>query len=91
LVDAVFGAIFRYFDVFDRIADFGILDRKPKIARWRQHLSVRQSVRDAVVGDYGPRLLSFIEGRNSHLSGLVPMSDVFVHRLPSRRACACVR
>ena len=30
LVDAVFGPVFRYFDVFDDIADFGILAGKPK-------------------------------------------------------------
>ena len=36
LVDAVFGPVFRYFDVFDEIADFGILADKPKLARWRK-------------------------------------------------------
>ncbi len=29
LVDAVFGPVFRYFDVFDAIGDFGILSGKP--------------------------------------------------------------
>ena len=38
LVDAVFGPVFRYFDVFDEIADFGILAGKPKLARWRKRL-----------------------------------------------------
>jgi glutathione S-transferase len=33
LVDASFGPVFRYFDVFDRIGDFGILDGKPGAAR----------------------------------------------------------
>src|SRR5947207_1875479 len=32
LVDAVFGPVFRYFDAFDRIGDFGILNRLPKVA-----------------------------------------------------------
>src|SRR6516162_7975160 len=36
LVDAVFGPVFRYFDVFDDIADFGILAGKPKIKSWRE-------------------------------------------------------
>jgi glutathione S-transferase len=31
LVDAVFGPVFRYFDVFDEIADFGILKGKPSL------------------------------------------------------------
>jgi glutathione S-transferase len=77
LVDAVYGPIFRYFDVFDRIAAFGILDGKPNIARWRQSLADRPSVRNAVVADYGPRLLSFIEARNSHLSELVANAGLF--------------
>ena len=38
LVDAVFGPVFRYFDVFDTIGDFGILAGKPKLARWRLRL-----------------------------------------------------
>src|SRR3954471_12956623 len=41
LVDAVFGPVFRYFDVFDGIADFGILAGKPKLACWRQRLAAR--------------------------------------------------
>ena len=36
LVDAVFGPVFRYFDVFDEIADFGILAGKPKAAALAQ-------------------------------------------------------
>src|SRR5258707_12689956 len=48
LVDAVFGPVFRYFDVFDDIADFGILAGKPKLARWRKSLAARPSVRTAV-------------------------------------------
>src|SRR3977135_3410740 len=41
LVDAVFGPVFRYFDVFDEIAEFGILAGKPKLKRWRNSLAVR--------------------------------------------------
>jgi glutathione S-transferase len=51
LVDAVFGPVFRYFDVFDGIADFGILAGKPKLVRWRQALAARPSVRAAVSAD----------------------------------------
>ena len=70
LVDAVFGPVFRYFDVFDEIADFGILADKPKLARWRKALAARPSVRAAVSADYPALLRSFIERRNSWLSGL---------------------
>jgi glutathione S-transferase len=70
LVDAVFGPVFRYFDVFDDIADFGILAGKPKLARWRNSLAARPSVRNAVGADYPVLLRDFIERRKSWLSGL---------------------
>jgi len=71
LVDAVFGPIFRYFDVFDDIADFGVFDDKPKTTQWRGELSRRPSIRDAVSQDYPLRLKAFIKARNSHLSSLL--------------------
>jgi glutathione S-transferase len=70
LVDAVFGPIFRYFDVFDEIGDFGILGGKPKVARWRQNLAARPSVRSAVRADYPALLRDFIDRRRSYLSQL---------------------
>jgi glutathione S-transferase len=70
LVDAVYGPIFRYFDVIDEIADFGILARKPKLSRWRHALAARPSVRAAVSPDYPVLLRNFIEWRNSWLSKL---------------------
>jgi glutathione S-transferase len=70
LVDAVFGPVFRYFDVFDEIADFGIFTGKPKLAQWRGALAGRPSVRSAVSADYPALLRAFIERRNSWLSRL---------------------
>lgn len=70
LVDAVFGPVFRYFDVFDEIADFGILSGKPKLARWRKALATRASVRTAVSAEYPALLRDFVERRQSWLSGL---------------------
>lgn len=70
LVDAVFGPVFRYFDVFDEIADFGILSGKPKLKRWRKALAARLSVRSAVSPDYPLLLRDFIERRQSWLSQL---------------------
>jgi glutathione S-transferase len=70
LVDAVFAPVFRYFDVFDEIADFEILADKPKLARWRSSLAARPSVRAAVSTDYPALLRAFIERRKSWLSGL---------------------
>lgn len=71
LVDAVFGPVFRYFDVFDAIGDFGILSGKPKVAAWRKALAERPSVRQAVTPGYRERLRSFLLARNAHLSGLM--------------------
>jgi len=70
LVDAVFGPVFRYFDLFDEIADFGIFANKPKLARWRKALAARPSVRSAVGADYPALLRDFVERRESWLSGL---------------------
>jgi len=70
LVDAVFGPVFRYFDVFDDIADFGILAGKPTLQRWRKALAARPSVRTAVSTDYPALLRGFLDRRNSWLSGL---------------------
>lgn len=71
LVDAVFGPVFRYFDAFDRIGDFGILADKPKIAAWRQVLAQRPSIMRAVPEDFPERLWAFLQARNSRLSALM--------------------
>jgi len=70
LVDAVFGPVFRYFDLFDEIGDFGILAGKPKLAQWRKSLTGRPSVRGAVSVDYPMLLREFIDRRQSWLSAL---------------------
>jgi glutathione S-transferase len=71
LVDAVFAPIFRYFDVIDSIASFGILAGKPKLAHWRGRLAARPSVRHAVGPDYNVRLWAFLAERNGRLSQLM--------------------
>jgi glutathione S-transferase len=71
LVDATFGPVFRYFDVFDRIGDFGVLTGKPKVASWREALAERPSVRGAVTPGYDARLSTFLQARRSHLSRLM--------------------
>jgi glutathione S-transferase len=70
LVDAVFGPVFRYFDVFDEIGDFGILSQRPKLARWRASLAARPSVRGAVSVEYPALLRDFLKRRNSWISQL---------------------
>lgn len=71
LVDAVYGPIFRYFDVFDTIADFQVFAETPQVRAWRQSLQTRPSIQQAVSADYGDRLLAFLKQRNSYLSTLV--------------------
>ncbi|MER9893625.1 glutathione S-transferase family protein [Mesorhizobium sp. M0119] len=75
LVDAVYGPIFRYFDVFDRIGDFDILDGKPHIQAWRKALRERSSVKDAVAPDYAQRLHAFLQAKGSHLSEIIRQND----------------
>ena len=71
LVDAAYGPVFRYFDAFDRIGDFGILSNKPRLAAWRGQLARRPSVRDAVADDYGERLDAFLADRGGRVSALM--------------------
>lgn len=68
MVDAVFGPVFRYFDIFDAIGDFGFWDDIPKVQRWRQALAMRPSVATAVDLTYPALLLSFLRARRSALS-----------------------
>jgi len=68
LVDAVFGPVFRYFDVFDTIADFGWWAGLPRLQAWRQALAARPSVRLAVNVGHAQRLHLFLLARGSELS-----------------------
>jgi glutathione S-transferase len=71
LIDATFGPVFRYFDVFDTIADLGILAGKPKVTAWRRALASRPSVRSAVDADYPERLRRFLDAQDSHLRSMM--------------------
>ena len=71
LVDAVYGPIFRYFDTFDTIGEFGVLRGNEKVIRWREQLAARPSIRNAVTADYPERLAEFLRNRHSHLSSLM--------------------
>ena len=72
LVDAVFGPVFRYFDVFDGIAETGIFAATPRLRAWRAQLAARPSVRDAVAPDYGERLHAFLLRHDAYLLRLAP-------------------
>jgi glutathione S-transferase len=68
LVDAVFGPVFRYFDVFDAIGDFGCLQGLPKTQAWREALAARPSVQAAAHPQYTVLLREFLIERRSALS-----------------------
>lgn len=71
LVDAAFGPVFRYFDVFERHIDPGFFDGKPNLQAWRRALAARTSIRKAVSTDYPKLLEIFLRNRGSYLSGLM--------------------
>ncbi|MES2243362.1 MAG: glutathione S-transferase family protein [Pseudomonadota bacterium] len=68
MVDAAFGPVFRYFDVFDGIGDFGVFSDTPRVNAWRCALAQRASVRKAVSPAYPKLLQVFLQQRGSALS-----------------------
>lgn len=78
LVDTVFGPIFRYFDVFDKITDHGVFDDKPKVQAWRAALAARKSIQTAVSDDYASNLLSFLGKKKSYLAEVINGKAVFI-------------
>lgn len=71
MVDAVFGPVFRYFDVIDTLpgmADFALWLGLPRVAHWRAALAARPSVQQAVAADYAEGLRAFLLARGSALS-----------------------
>lgn len=71
LVDAVFGPIFRYYDVLDEIPAAAFPNDLPKLRSWRGELAKRPSVRNAVSPDYPDHLRTFLIRRESALSALM--------------------
>ena len=71
LVDAVFGPVFRYWEVFDTIADFGVFDGLPKVQAWRAALARRPSVQAAVTPDYAARLAVFVREQDGELARMM--------------------
>jgi glutathione S-transferase len=71
LVDAAFGPVFRYLDVFDRRLGSPLIERGPKVRAWSEALAQRPSVRAAVGPDYAERLIEFVDSKRSYLAGLL--------------------
>jgi glutathione S-transferase len=60
LVDAAFGPVFRYFDVFDPVSGIDVFEGCAKLRAWRAALAERASVRQAVRADYPALLRKFV-------------------------------
>lgn len=68
MVDAIFGPVFRYFDVLDGVGESGFFEQLPKVQAWRAALAARPSVQQAVGSGYGRELHRFFLARGSELS-----------------------
>jgi len=71
IIDATYGPIFRYFDVFEKIIDLTIFANVPKVENWRKHLTENTSIKNAVSLDYHDLLLQFLKNRKSYISQFV--------------------
>jgi glutathione S-transferase len=71
LVDAAFAPVFRLFDTFDAIADFGIFAGLGAVPAYRRALAERSSVRHAAAPNYAEVFRQYLLERGSHLSGIL--------------------
>ncbi len=71
MVDGVWGTIFRYLDVFDKVADFELLQGSSKLGAWRKAVAARPSVIGAVYNEYNSGLLEFLRKKGSHISSMI--------------------
>jgi glutathione S-transferase len=68
VVDAVFGPVFRYFDVLESVGETAFFEDLPKVRTWRAALALRSSVQRAVSSGYAGELHRFFLARGSELS-----------------------
>lgn len=71
LIDAVYGPIFRYFDIFENVINFDFFETTPTVSNYRKNLMTRPSVAGAVPKDYHERLIQFLINKQSYLSSLL--------------------
>jgi len=71
LIDAVYGPIFRYFDVFEKYAQLNLFENLENIKQWRQALNQRLSVKQAVNNEYPELLRAFVLKRHGYLASLM--------------------
>ncbi len=71
LVDAAYGPIFRYFDIFESFMNFNFFKTTPKVQSYRENLKKRPSIIRAVPENYHALLIQFLINRNSYISGRI--------------------
>lgn len=71
MVDAVWGPIFRYFDVFDSFTDLDLMKPESTLCKWRNTLAQRPSIINATPDGYPKRLREFLLKKNSYISSLM--------------------
>ncbi len=76
LVDAAFGPVFRYLDLFDAHGVHCVPEVLVKVAAWRRTLAERPSVAGAVAADYPERLRDFILRRGGVLARILAAEAV---------------
>jgi glutathione S-transferase len=85
LVDAVFGPVFRYFDVLDHYTEQAFFDGLPKVQAWRAALALRPSVMRAVAPTYADLLTQFLRKRSGALAARMQGT----HASPAITQAAC--
>lgn len=75
MVDAAFGPVFRYFDVFELCGETGWFDTLPRLRAWRAALRQRASVQAAVSPRYPQLLRQFLLGRGGELARRIAARD----------------
>ena len=71
LVDAAFGPVFRYLDLFDAYGVHAVGQELSRVHAWRAALAARPSVKGAVAADYPQRLHAFILQRGGVLARIL--------------------
>ncbi len=71
MLDAMFGPVCRYFDLFEQFKDFGFFAHTPRVRAWRAALTARASVQGAASPGYPVSLRAFLVARKSALSNYI--------------------
>ncbi len=90
LVDAAFAPVFRLFDTFDAIGDFGLFAGQDAVPAYRRALAERPSVQQAVAAGYGESFRRYLLERGSQLSRLMGEAGTGRHGIPAEQQGRCL-